>query len=280
LHRQWSAFHQNSLLGVLFWICCRSYPLLKHTKNSTPTNAMNKKELISKNNTRTTVMKKQELLVQCFEDVSDDARVRNKWISTQTWESMIRQRFNFGDHYEFRISDLSRAIQSTANRSITHLHKISHSYHYDNENANLHFFLVVDPKQTTPAKGPPKDNAKSYWESRLKEQNCILEKMTRTTPRPCKTQKTDNAVVNFLLQKVSEHQAKTAALSLVTNLDHWKSPRTIELFNPIPGEDVKETLARRIKKLQVFVNHPSETNVATVVENYDEMPNLSLLQGS
>jgi hypothetical protein len=43
---------------------------------------------------------------------------------------------------------------------------------------------------------------------------------------------------------------------------------------------VKETLARRIKKLQVFVNHPSETNVATVVENYDEMPNLSLLQGS
>jgi hypothetical protein len=227
---------------------------------------------------------KQELLVQCFKDVSDDARVQNKWISMQTWESMIRERFNFGDHYDFRQIDLSKAIQHSI---INPINKISHWYHDDDVNGNrtgrktnVYFFLVVNPKQTTPAKGPPKDNAKSYWESRLKEQNCILEKMTTTTPPPCKTQKTDNAVVNFLLQKVSEHQVKTAALSLVTNLDHWKSPRTIELFNPIPGEDVKETLARRIKKLQVFVNHPSETNVATMVENYDEMPNLSLLQGS
>jgi hypothetical protein len=124
---------------------------------------------------------KQELLVQCFKDVSDDARVQNKWISMQTWESMIRERFNFGDHYDFRQIDLSKAIQHSI---INPINKISRWYHDDDDNGNatgrktnVHFFLVVYPKQKPSAKGPPKDDAKSYWESHsLKEQNCILER--------------------------------------------------------------------------------------------------------
>jgi hypothetical protein len=60
-------------------------------------------------------------------------------------------------------------------------------------------------------------------------------------------------------------------------LDYWESANAINLFNPLPGDPVLETLHRRNKNLLDFVNHP-EQHVAEMFEGYAELPPLTVRQ--
>ncbi len=63
----------------------------------------------------------------------------------------------------------------------------------------------------------------------------------------------------------------------IPDTDYWKSGKAINLFNPLPGESVQETLYRRNTLLLDFVNHP-EQQVLEMFEGYDELPPLTVPQ--
>jgi hypothetical protein len=172
--------------------------------------------------------------------IVSDSRLRGKWVSLSTLEEALKQRYDFGDHLVLTSLLLSTVLTHLVPDidSLNGMYRIQHRYVVDGTKKKIYFFYFQD-KQKHPPKHP---SINESWDRILYRQRSILQSFKQQgTRHQNKKQRVREKVDDELLEMRSALTAE-AMKHKVPAFDFWKSANAINLFNPLPGEPVLETL--------------------------------------
>ena len=217
--------------------------------------------------------------------------LHRKWLTLDTLEAALRQRFDFGEWCTLSKYSLAKAVKGLARPCLEEfahstVFTCKHSYHdkvldeTGKETTKIKLITYYWFCGLTRNKNVPRDpETADAWESIRESQSSFIEDITKPQQQRAKRCRTSSATDEIILDYKSMHSANQSQSPSASNqADFLQKPRNVALFNPIPGESVRDTLEKRVAMLRDAIKVPGKLEALVESDMTKKLPPLSAKQ--